>query len=75
MLRWRWKNAEARAANIVAYKANPSLGAHHVIVMKYFQNMTQPTPYQFVLDVEIRQFLPKRYIFRALDELNLIERM
>ena len=75
MLRWRWKNAEVRATSIAAYKVNPSLAAHHVSVMTCFQNVIPPTPYQFALDVELRQFLPKRYIFRALDELNLIERM
>ena len=75
MLRWRWKNAEVRAASIAAYKANPSLGPHHASVMKCFQNVIPPSPYQFALDVELRQFLPKRYILRALDELNLIERM
>jgi len=42
--------------------------------MASFKNQSWPTPYSFALEVELRQGLPKAYIFRALEELRLIER-
>jgi hypothetical protein len=75
MLRWRWKNAEERSASIADYEANPTDVHHHASVMHCLKIGIQPTPYQFALKVELSQCLPKRYIFRALDELSLIERM
>jgi hypothetical protein len=75
MLRWRWTNAEVHAESIADYKVNPSPSPHHAIVMKFFQIATQSTPYDFALYVELRKFLPKCYIFRALEKLFLIERI
>jgi len=74
MLRWRWRTSEATTASIAEYETYPSQGPFHARVMASFKNRSWPTPYAFALDVELRQCLPKAYIFRALDELNLIER-
>lgn len=74
MLRWRWKTTEATTASVAKYEACPSQGPFHARVMASFRNNSWPTPYSFALDVEVTQCLPKPYIFRALDELNLIER-
>lgn len=74
MLRWRWKGAEETAASIAEADAVPPQGSYHATVLAYFKAHRRPTPYAFALDVEVRQCLPKPYIFRALDELNLIER-
>lgn len=74
MLRWRWRNPEAITATVAKYQACPSQGPFHACVMASFRNKTWATPYSFALDVELKQRLPKPYIFRALDELNLIER-
>lgn len=74
MLRWRWRGPETLAASIAEYEASPSQGPFHARVMESFKNQRRPTPYSFALDVEVKHCLPKPYIFRALDELNLIER-
>lgn len=74
MLRWKWKSAEETAASIAEADAIPPQGPYHASVLTYFKAHRHPTPYSFALDVEVRQCLPKAYIFRALDELNLIER-
>lgn len=74
MLRWRWRTPGAITASIAEYEACPSQGPFHARVMASFRNKSWPTPYSFALDVEMKQCLPKPYIFRALDELNLIER-
>lgn len=74
MLRWRWRTSEAMTASIAEYEAYPLQGPFHARVMASFKNGSWLTPYAFALDVELRQCLPKAYIFRALDELNLIER-
>lgn len=74
MLRWRWRTLEATTASVAEYEACPSQGRFHARVMASFKNQSWSTPYSFALDVELRQRLPKAYIFRALDELNLIER-
>jgi hypothetical protein len=74
MLRWRWRTPEATTASVGEYEACPSQGPFHARVMASFRNNRWPTPYSFALDVEVKQCLPKPYIFRALDELNLIER-
>jgi hypothetical protein len=74
MLRWRWRTPEATRASVAEYEACPSQGPFHARVMGSFKNKSWPTPYSFALDVEVKQCLPKPYIFRALDELNLIER-
>jgi hypothetical protein len=74
MLRWRWRTSEATAASVAEYEACPSQGPFHARVMASFKNKSWTTPYSFALDVEVKQCLPKPYIFRALDELNLIER-
>jgi hypothetical protein len=74
MLRWRWRTPEAMKASVAEYEARPSQGPFHARVMASFRNKSWPTPYSFALDVELKQCLPKPYIFRALDELNLIER-
>lgn len=73
MLRWRWKSPEARTASIAEYEACPSQGPFHARVMASFKNKNWPTPYSFALHVELQQCIPKPYIFRTLDELNLIE--
>jgi hypothetical protein len=73
MLRWQWRDATARASSVARYRANPSPGLHHAAVMNCFETKPGATPYQFALDVELKHRLPKRYIFRALDELGLIE--
>jgi hypothetical protein len=75
MLRWRWKSTEERVASITEYKANPAGGPHHACVVRCLKAEVQPTPYLFALDVELSQRLPKRYIFRVLDDLNLIQRI
>lgn len=74
MLRWRWRGLEALADSIADYEASPSHGPFHTRVMESFKNQCRPTPYSFALDVEVKHCLPKPYIFRALDELSLIER-
>jgi hypothetical protein len=74
MLRWKWKSAEEVAASIAAADAHPPQGPYQAKVMASFRVQRRPTPYAFALDVEVRQCLPKAYIFRVLDELNLIER-
>ena len=74
MLRWKWKSAEEVAASIAAADANPSQDPYQASVIACFKGHRRPTPYAFALDVEMRHRLPKAYIFRALDELNLIER-
>lgn len=74
MLRWRWRTPEAITASVAEYEACPSQGPFHARVMASFKNQSWPTPYSFALDVEVKQCLPKPYILRALDELNLIER-
>lgn len=74
MLRWKWKGDEETAASIAEADAIPPQGPYHATVLAYFKAHRRPTPYSFALDVEVRQCLPKAYIFRALDELNLIER-
>lgn len=74
MLRWRWRDPEALVASIADYQASPSHGPFHARVMESFKTQSRPTPYSFALDVEVKHCLPKPYIFRALDELNLIER-
>jgi len=74
MLRWRWKTPEATTASVAKYEACPSQGPFHARVMASFKSQSWPSPYSFALDIELRQCLPKPYIFRALDELNLIER-
>ena len=74
MLRWKWKDAEETAASIAEADAIPPQGSYHATVLAYFKAPRRPTPCSFALDVEVRQRLPKAYIFRALDELNLIER-
>ena len=74
MLRWRWRTTEATKASVAQYEACPSQGPFHARVMASFRNKSWPNPYSFALDVEVKQCLPKPYIFRALDELNLIER-
>jgi hypothetical protein len=74
MLRWRWRTPEEITASVAEYKACPSQGPFHALVMASFKNQSWPNPYSFALDVELKQCLPKPYIFRALDELNLIER-
>lgn len=75
MLRWRWKTPEVTAASVAEYEVCPSQGPYHARVIAFFKNQSWPTPYSFALDVEVKQCLPKPYIFRALDELNLIERV
>lgn len=75
MLNWRWRSSEVLAISLAAYKSAPSSGPYHASVMKCFRILNRPTPYLFALDVEVREHLPKRYIFRVLDELGLIERM
>lgn len=74
MLRWRWRAQEAITAKIAEYEDCPSQGPFHARVMAFFKNKTWPTPYSFALDLELKQCLPKPYIFQALDELSLIER-
>ncbi len=74
MLRWRWRTPEATTASVAEYEACPSQAPFHARVMASFRNKSWPTPYSFALDVEVKQCLPKPYTFRALDELNLIER-
>lgn len=74
MLRWRWRTQEAISASIAEYEACPSQGPFYARVMASFRHKSWPTPYSFALDVEVKQCLPKPYIFRALDELKLIER-
>jgi hypothetical protein len=74
MLRWRWKDAQTTAVIIAEYDACPSQGPFHARVMAAYKKKAWPSPYSFALDVELKQCLPKPYIFRSLDELNLIER-
>ena len=74
MLRWKWKSAEEVAASIAEAEVNPPQGPYQASVIACFKGQRRPTPYAFALDVEMRHRLPKAYIFRALDELNLIER-
>lgn len=74
MLRWRWRNPEAVSVSIAEYNACPSRGPFHARVMAAFRNNRWATPYSFSLDVELKQCLPKPYVFRTLDELKLIER-
>lgn len=74
MLRWRWRTLEAMTASVAKYEACPSQGPFHGRVMASFRNKSWSTPYSFALDVEMKYCLPKPYIFRALDELKLIER-
>lgn len=75
MLRWRWRTPEAITASVAEYVASPSQCPFHAHVMASFKDKTWATPYSFALDVELKRCLPKPYIFRALDELNLIERV
>lgn len=74
MLRWRWKDSQTTAVIIAEYDACPSQGPFHARVMAAFKKKAWPSPYSFALDVELKQCLPKPYIFRSLGELNLIER-
>jgi hypothetical protein len=74
MLRWRWLDPVATAASLAEYDACPSEGPHHDRVVAAFRKRNWPTPYALALEVELKQFLPKPYVLRALDELNLIER-
>ena len=75
MLRWRWRTPEAISASVAEYYTCPSRGPFHARVMAAFGTNGWPTPYSFALDVELKQCLPKPYILRTLDELNLIERV
>ena len=72
MLRWRWKAAEVIAACLVDHSMNPSRSPHHATVAAHVVRRPFPSPYAFALDVELKARLPKRYIFRALDELGMI---
>jgi hypothetical protein len=74
MLRWRWKDFQTTALIIAEYDACPSQGPFHARVMASYKKNAWPSPYSFALDVELKQCLPKPYIFRSLDELKLIER-
>lgn len=74
MLRWEWKATADVAASIAEAEANPPHDPYHASVLAFFKAHRRPTPYSFALDVELRQCLPKAYIFRALDALNLIKR-
>jgi hypothetical protein len=75
MLRWRWRTPETTSVSVAEYDTCPSRGPFHTRVMAAFRNNGWPTPYSFALDVELKQCLPKPYILRTLDELNLIERI
>lgn len=74
MLRWRWKSPQTIAVIIAEYDRCPSHGNFHAGLMAAFKKKAWPSPYFFALDVELKQCLPKSYVFRYLDELNLIER-
>ena len=74
MLRWKWKSAEELAASVAKVQANPPQGPYLVGVLECFKAQQRPTPYSFALDVELKNCLPKPYIFRALHDLDLIER-
>jgi hypothetical protein len=74
MLCWKWRSEEEIAASMAEADANPPHGPYQASVMACFKVRRRPTPYAFALDVEVRHCLPKAYIFRALDELDLIER-
>jgi hypothetical protein len=64
----------ATAASLAEYDACPSEGPHHDRVVAAFRKRNWPSPYALALEVELKQFLPKPHVLRALDELNLIER-
>ncbi len=76
VLCWRWCPDKQKADSLLKqYKAGPSYGAEVDRVAQHYEEMMgSKIPYMFALDVELKFFLPKNIILRALHELGLIEK-
>lgn len=73
MLRWEWQGHHEIADALARYKDAPQPGTALDLVVRSLSVFSMRTPYRFVLDVEMKHFLPKRYALEALHELGLIE--
>lgn len=76
VLRWKWVTDTAIGSSVLAScKADSSLSSAVKVVVACYakKKMAFKTPYLFVLEVELRHFMPKKTALRVLHELGLIE--
>lgn len=74
VLRWKWSADKSTASSTLeSCKADPALSSDVRVVVECYERWTFKTPYLFVLEVELRHFMPKKNALRVLHELALIE--